>query len=220
MNLTMELLKKDINSLPKGYKTAHVDKLIRSYVNEKSDVSFLRPYILTHQEFHRIYYYVSLKQITNVYERMRFIHNNLLFEDWWHTDQLISFVSELDFESAKEYAKGYIFDKDPFIRRWGYVMFISKLGRGHSKELLPLLHNDDHYYVQMAEAWLVAELAVFEPEYIYTWLSECDLKYNITGKAIQKICDSFRISNQWKAKFKTLRPILKANNGIMLKNHR
>ena len=71
------------------------------------------------------------------------------------------------------------------------------------------MHEDEHYYVQMAEAWLIAELAIFEPEYVHDWLLQCGMHYSIAGKAIQKICDSFRISNEWKAKFKALRPILK-----------
>jgi 3-methyladenine DNA glycosylase AlkD len=141
---------------------------------------------------------------------MTFIHENLLFSDWWHTDQIISFVADLDFELALAYARNYIRSEDPFIRRWGYVLFISKLCKGHADALLPLMKEDEHYYVQMAQGWLVAELAVHEPEKVYDWFWKNDLKYNINGKAVQKICDSFRISDQWKEEFKKLRRILKA----------
>ena len=75
--------------------------------------------------------------------------------------------------------------------------------------LLPLIHDDDHYTVQMAMGWLIAELAVFEPEAVWTWLSGNGLRYNINGKAIQKICDSFRICQPWKERFKALRPALR-----------
>ena len=209
MKLTKETVAADIAALPEGYKTADIDRLINKYIKEKADASLLRPYILTHQELHRVYFYVSLKQIRDVNMRMEFIHRNLLFEDWWHTDQLINFVSGLDFSIAMEYAQKYVWSDDPFIRRWGYVLFISKLGRGHAEELLPLMHDDEHYYVQMAEAWLIAELAVTEVEKVYLWLKERPLEYNITGKAVQKICDSFRITKEWKEKFKALRPVLK-----------
>ena len=209
MNLTIEQVKHDISTLPEDYKTADIDRLIQRYVREKANPSLLRPYILEQQELHRIYYYVALKQMKDVKQRMAFIHENLLFSDWWHTDQLIRFVADLEFETAMQYAKGYIVDEDLFVRRWGYVLFISKLGRGHAGELLSLLHEDKQYYVQMAEAWLIAELAVFEPEAVYEWFKTSDLQYNITGKAIQKICDSFRISEEWKERYKGLRPILK-----------
>ena len=209
MILTKEQVQKDLNTLPTHYKTGDVDRLIRQYVKQKADVSALRPYILTEQQFHRIYYYVTLDQIKSVDQRMAFIHENLLFSDWWHTDQIISYVADLDFDVALGYAKNYIQSADPFIRRWGYVLFISRLCKGNADQLLPLMHNDEHYYVQMAQAWLIAELAVHEPEAALDWFGKNDLKYNINGKAIQKICDSFRITDDWKAEFKKLRPSLR-----------
>lgn len=209
MKLTKDQVQKDLDALPEHYKTGDVDRLIRQYVKQKADVSALRPYILDQQQFHRIYYYVTLDQIRNADGRMAFIHENLLFSDWWHTDQLICYVADLDFDSALRYAKEYIHGSDPFIRRWGYVLFISRLCKGHADQLLPLMHDDEHYYVQMAEGWLIAELAVYEPEAVYEWFPKNDLKYTINGKAIQKICDSFRIAEDWKRKFKDLRPELR-----------
>ena len=209
MQMTKEQVQNDLDALPEHYKTGDLDRLIGRYVKAKADVSALRPYILTEQQFHRIYFYVSLEQLKTVEERMAFIHNNLLFSDWWHTDQLIGYVSDLDFDVALQYAAGYVHSEDPFIRRWGYVLFISKLCKGHAAQLLPLTHDDEHYTVQMAQAWLVAELAVFEPEAVYRWFAENDLKYNINGKVIQKICDSFRICDDWKEKYKQLRPELR-----------
>lgn len=206
---TAEQVQKDLDALPAHYKTGDVDRLIRRYGKEQADMSALRPVILDQQQFHRIYYYVTLDQIRDAKGRMAFIHENLLFSDWWHTDQLIGYVADLDFDTALSYAKGYIHSEDPFIRRWGYVLFISKLCRGHADELLPLTRDDEHYYVQMAQSWLIAELAVYEPEKVYQWFQKNDLKYNINGKAIQKICDSFRISEDWKQKYKELRPELR-----------
>ena len=97
MKLTKTQVQRDLDALPMHYRTADVDRLIRQYGKQKADVSALRPYILTQQQFHRIYFYVSLNQIRSVEERMAFIHNNLLFSDWWHTDQIISYVAELNF---------------------------------------------------------------------------------------------------------------------------
>ena len=209
MIYTKEQVQKGLDALPENYKTGDVDRLIRTFVNQKADVSALRPYILSEQQFHRIYYYVTLDQIRSVDERMAFIHENLLFSDWWHTDQLIHYVADLNFNTALRYAREYMHDEDPFVRRWGYVLFISRLCKGHAGELLPLMHDDDAYYVQMAEAWLVAQLAIWEPESVWEWFRKNDLKYNINGKAIQKICDSFRITEDWKRRYKELRPALR-----------
>ena len=209
---TKEMILRDIEALPSDYKTKDIDALIRRYVKEHYDMSALRGEILTEQRLHRIYFYTSLKQIKNVYDRAAFIDNNLLFSDWWHTDQLIRFVSALDYETARRYSEKYLQSADLFVRRWGYVLWISKLCRdgAHVDELLSLMKNDDAYYVQMAQAWLIAELAIFFPEQVRRWMDgENTLSYSINGKAIQKICDSFRISAENKERFKALRSKLK-----------
>ena len=209
---TKEMILRDIEALPSDYKTKDIDALIRRYVKEQYDMSALRGEILTEQRLHRIYFYTSLKQIKSVYDRAAFIDNNLLFSDWWHTDQLIRFVSALDYETARRYSEKYLQSADLFVRRWGYVLWISKLCRdgAHVDELLSLMKNDDAYYVQMAQAWLIAELAIFFPEQVRRWMEgENTLSYSINGKAIQKICDSFRISAENKERFKALRSKLK-----------
>lgn len=209
MKLSKTDIRRELDQLPAGYKTADLDRLIAKLVRQRVDVSALREFVLTEQGLHRIYFYVNLKQIKDVRARMAFIHENLLFCDWWHTDQLIHFVADLPFAEALDYAKDYVRSEDPFIRRWGYVLFISRLGRGHATELLPLMQNDEAYYVRMAEAWLIAELAVDEPETVHAWMADNDLRYDVNGCAIQKICDSFRISAAWKDAFKAHRPQLK-----------
>ena len=209
---TKEMILRDIEALPSDYKTKDIDALIRRYVKEHYDMSALRGEILTEQRLHRIYFYTSLKQLKSVYDRAAFIDNNLLFSDWWHTDQLIRFVSALDYETARRYSEKYLQSADLFVRRWGYVLWISKLCRdgAHVDELLSLMKNDDAYYVQMAQAWLIAELAIFFPEQVRRWMEgENTLSYSINGKAIQKICDSFRISAENKERFKALRSKLK-----------
>ena len=214
MELTKDAVLADLALLPENYKTGDVDRLIRTYVARKSDSAPLREHILKDQRLHRIYFFVALKQLSRVADRMTFIHKNLLFSDWWHTDQLIGFVADLPLEEALPYAREYVASEDPFIRRWGYVLFISKLGRGHAEELQPLIHEDGHYTDQMAQGWLISELAVFQPEVMFTWLPGNGLGYGINGKAIQKISDSYRISLEWKVKFKALRPLLRLKNEV------
>ena len=213
MKLTKELVLSDIATLREGYKTKDIDILIKRYVKAGADVSALREHILEEQILHRFYYFVALKQMKDVYQRMEFIHQNLLFSDWWHTDQLTKFVKEIDFDTAFAHAQEYVKSGDPYIRRWGYVMFISKLGRKREnlEKILTLFKNDDHYTNQMAEGWLICELAIFFPEEMLTWfVEENNLSYKINSKAIQKICDSYRITDEIKERFKSLRETMKA----------
>ena len=213
MKLTKELVLSDISKLGEGYKTRDIDVLIKGYIRAGADVSELREHILSEQSLHRIYFFVALKQMKDVRGRWEFIHNNILFTDWWHTDQLIKFVSDMDFDEAFGYAKEYVKSDDPYIRRWGYVLFISKLCRNEENlgKLLTLFKNDDHYTNQMAQGWLICELAVFFSEEMLGWfVEENNLSYKINSKAIQKICDSFRIADETKERFKSLRETMKA----------
>ena len=209
MILTKEQVQKDIDALPANYKTKDKDRLIKSYVKSKADVSDLRDHILKEQQFHRIYYYVNLMQINDPMERVMFIDQNMFLSDWWHTDELIRFVADAEFVEVLPFAEKYMQSSDPFVRRWGYVLFISKLGRNRAEELLPFIRDDEAYPVQMGEAWLISELAVFEPQKVYEWFKGNSLAYSINGKAIQKICDSYRVSDVWKERFKGLRKDLK-----------
>ena len=74
------------------------------------------------------------------------------------------------------------------------------------------MKDDDEYYVQMAEAWLICDLAVFNVDEVMKFTEYTKLHYNIMGKAVQKICDSFRFTAQEKDFFKNKREKLKANN--------
>lgn len=202
----------DIESLGSGYKTADVDRLIAKYVKEGIEADDLRGYILSDMRLHRIYFYVSLKQISSPEKRLEFIDKNLLFADWWHTDQLISFVAKCDFDLAFSYSSRYVNSRDPYVRRWGYVMLISRLCRDEENlyKILSLIKNDDAYTVQMAEAWLLCELTVFFPERMLDYFRHGnDINYSINSKAIQKISDSYRIAPEVKEQFKSLRKSLK-----------
>ncbi len=133
-------------------------------------------------------------------------------QDWWHVDQLPQFVNKyLDSDFAYKKASEYIDNNLLFVRKWGYVMFMPKLvkNKNHFNYIIKLFKDDDEYYVQMAQAWLMSYLAIYEPQKILEYLCSCPLNYNIAGKAIQKICDSFRIDENTKIKFKAIRKYYK-----------
>ena len=144
-----------------------------------------------------------------------FIEDNFeLLQDWWHVDQLLQFLKKpVDFDFAFDKAKEYINSELTFTRRWGYVLFLAGLQKdiSHTKAILSLVKDDEEYYVQMAEAWLIAELGVFNIEEVKHFLESTTLNYKITGKAVQKLCDSFRISKEDKVFVKSLRTKLKEN---------
>ena len=197
--------------LPENYKTKDVDRFNRALIKNHRDVSFLRDIVLEKQEYHRTYFQVSIGQLEGIEAKLSFIEDNFdKLNDWWHVDQLSQFVDkELNFDIAYNKAKQYIKSDMPFARRWGYVIFMPTLVKDSNvaEKLFELFKDDDEYYVQMAEAWLISYLGIYAPEKTLNYLKKCPLKYNIVGKGIQKICDSFRVSDEWKEKFKEVRKL-------------
>ncbi|MBE6662687.1 MAG: hypothetical protein E7606_05375 [Ruminococcaceae bacterium] len=196
-------------------KTGDIDRYNRKLIAARADVRDLASHVLADPLVHRTYFQVSLALLESVEEQLDFIETNEdLLDDWWHVDQLPQFLKKpLDFASTYERAMRYIRSEKPFTRRWGYVIFLTGLQkeRENVAAILSLMKDDDAYYVQMAEAWLLCDLAVFHSEDVLAFMRTSTLQYNILGKAIQKIQDSFRIGEADKVAFRALREIVKKN---------
>lgn len=206
--MILEEIKKEFSQLPENYKTKDVDRLNRKLIKEKQDVSCLKDIVLSHQEYHRTYFQVSLGQMKTNEEKFKFIEDNFSnLNDWWHVDQLTQFVKNIDPQFALKKAKKYVKSPMTFARRWGYVLFMPSLVKNEEifDQITHLLKNDEEYYVIMAEAWLISYLAIYFPERTLNYLSECELNYSIVSRAIQKICDSYRVSQENKNLIRSLR---------------
>ncbi len=207
--MTLEEFEVEFSKLGSDYKTKDLDRLSKKLIRQGSDVSFLKSLVLEKQQYHRIYFQVSLGLRKDLDDKMKFLEENFsLLQDWWHTDQIPVFLgSTLDFDTAYSKASEYVKSELPFVRRLGYILFIPRLVKTKEQvqKLIPLLKNDTEYYVIMAEAWLISYFAMCAPDLAYGYLRDCDLDYNIVGKAIQKICDSYVVSQEDKERFKSLR---------------
>lgn len=199
----------------KHIKTKDVDCYNKRLIAARADVGSLRAHVMANPFVHRTYFQVSLALLETSKEQLDFIEQNAdLLRDWWHVDQLPQFLKKpLDFSLVLERAKRYINSDNLFLRRWGYVVFLAGLQKdsSHVQEILSLIKDDEAYYVQMAEAWLLCELSVFHHEAVFRFIGESKIKYQILGKAIQKIQDSYRIGLAEKQAFKSLREKLKKN---------
>ncbi len=208
MNLA-EFEKEFHTILGTSYKTKDVDRFNKRFIKENIDVSFLRPVLHEHEKYYRTYFQVNILQRKTKEEKMAFIEANFdLLHDWWHVDGIICFLgNSLDFDYAYSKAMEYVQSELPYVRRLGYVIFIPRLvkDKANTDKLLALLKNDDEYHVVMGEAWLLSYIAMYDVEKAYDYIKNCELKYNIIGKAIQKICDSYVVADEDKVRFKNLR---------------
>ncbi len=212
--MTLAEFEKEYKKLGTNPKTAVVDRLNKKLIKDGVDVSFLKPVIADHEEYYRTYFAVSITLCKTLDEKFAFIEDNFdLLHDWWHVDGITVFLGDcLDFDYACKKAVEYIKSDLPYVRRLGYVFFIPRLvkDRANTDKLLALLKNDDEYHVVMGEAWLLSYIAMYDTEKAYEYIKNCHLKYNIIGKAIQKICDSYVVSKENKERFKALREARKA----------
>lgn len=207
--LTLKKFHDEFKKLGDNPKTGVIDKFNKQLIRDKVNVDFLKPIIKEHEEYYRTYYQVSLKLRDNLDDKFKFIEDNFdLMHDWWHTDILMGYLgNDVNFDYVYDKAKYYVKSDMPYVRRLGYVIFIPRLVKDKKNidKLVRLLKNDDNYHVVMAEAWLISFMAMCDVDMTYEYLKKCDLKYNIVGKAIQKICDSYVVTSEDKAKFKSLR---------------
>lgn len=206
------MLYEEINkkvSLLKKITTKDIDSIAKDLIKNKVDVSELLPYIKENGIMYRIYIVVSLTYIKNIDEQLSFIEKHFEYlSSWWSVDILLQLlVKPLDFDKVFILAKEYVKSPYLYVRRWGYVIFLCGFQKDPSKtkKILSLFKNDDEYYVQMAEAWLLADMCIYNVSEVTNYIKSKTLNYDIIGKAIQKIQDSYRIEDTDKKTIKELR---------------
>lgn len=131
-------------------------------------------------------------------------------KEWSLVDSLCQ-----NFKIAKKYPE-IIFQRletlaksdDPYEQRIVAVMILSYFANEkYVKRSINLLLRlkIDHYYTKMAVAWAFQVIAVNYKAEVISVFSAFELNPWIQNKAIQKIDESFRISDETKQIFKTLR---------------
>lgn len=200
---------KHISTFPMGSKTKVIDEYIKELKKRKLPISYDYDLLVKSNWLERAFFFVNLSLIKDYNERLKYIDKyKNIFVDWYSTDQIIKFVNQADVDLMINYASNYVKSKDTFTRRWGYVMFIFHKRRSELEvcnKILPLIKSDDELSIQMAEGWLLCELAIFNPDPVYELLKNNDINYKVKSWAISKIQDSYRIEEATKNKFKKLR---------------
>lgn len=200
---------KHISSFPLGSKVKVCDEYIKELKKLKEPISYDKELLLKSPWLQRTFFFVNLSLIKDYDERLLYIDKyKEVFTFWGSTDQLIKFVNKSSPSLMMEYASKYVRSKDVYVRRWGYVMFIFHKNRNDKDfctQILSLIKSDDELTIQMAEGWLLCELAIFNPDIVYDFLKATNVCYKVKSWAISKIQDSFRINDETKRKFKELR---------------
>lgn len=112
-------------------------------------------------------------------------------------------------EKFFKHIKGeYLGSDDPWAIRAGLVLMLDYyLDDSHIDEVLTLTDgiNNDHYYVKMAQAWLIATAVAKCEAKTLEYMRVSTLPKDVFNKAIQKSCESFRVSDETKAYLRSIK---------------
>ena len=120
--------------------------------------------------------------------------------DNWASCDLLDFkmINETNKEKFFALSKKFVKADKPFVRRIGLRILFKFLNNSNYLtqifDILNTFENETHYYVNMVNAWLVAECFTKAREATLEFLQTHKLNKFTINKAVQKCRDSFRVS--------------------------
>ena len=125
---------------------------------------------------------------------------NELYIDNWSTCDTLTFKIKGQEEKYWKLSQQYLKSKDAFTRRVGIrILFCYKNNTEYVDKIYDVIdkfYNEEEYYVNMAIAWLVCELMIYNREITLKYLEHHKLNKFTINKAISKCRDSYRVSKE------------------------
>ena len=187
-----------------GVKNPVLRQIIKDHV--KDDELKLDEFNLgTYLEVDFIYFGLALARLKTINDQLDFLKENIYkAKSWAITDTAQTYLKKSDFDTFLNFFKSLYKSKYTFDRRFGYIFALKHWKNPRILDILPLLTLNEEYIVMMAEAWLLATVAIEYPDEIYEYLKNIKDE-KLKRKTISKMCDSYRITQEEKNKFKALR---------------
>ncbi len=118
--------------------------------------------------------------------------------DNWATCDLLSFNVKNNEEKFFNLVLEYIKSNKPFVRRIGMSILFNFISNDDYIEkifeLLDGFKTEEHYYVNMMNAWLLCECFIKQRDKTIDYLCHNNLNKFTINKAVQKCRDSYRVS--------------------------
>ena len=109
-----------------------------------------------------------------------------------------------------EFIEKYLYSENEYEVRFAVVMMLDHfLDDKHTIEVSKRLEKIKHegYYVKVAVAWLISIMYIKYPSFTFSYLEECNLDDVTFNKAIQKISESKRVSDDEKVYIRDMKRI-------------
>ncbi len=190
-----------------GIRTPELKKLAKE-ISKQDYQSFIK------QNTHKTYEECVLHglilgyiKVTNE-ELLKLIDEFIPYIDNWATNDLtvsnLKAFKNIDIKIVDKYIKS----KNPWEIRFGLTLLLSYyINKDNLDKIFKICDSIkcQHYYVEMANAWLISICYIKHPEETFNYLKTCKLNKFTKNKAISKICDSYRVSKNQKDEIKKLR---------------
>ena len=152
-----------------------------------------------------IYFGLSLSRLKKVEDQLDFLRKNIKYaKSWAITDTVSTYIKKHDFAKYYDFFKSMHNTKHTYERRMAYILGLKHYKNEQILKVLDNINTNEEYMVMMAEAWLLATIAISYPNEIYEFLTNCK-DASLKRKTISKIKESFRIDANTKDKFVSLR---------------
>ena len=142
---------------------------------------------------------VCLINLIKDFETKRHYLNGLYIDNWSTCDTLTFKVKGQE-EKYWKLSQEYLKSKDLYKRRLGIrILFSYKNNIEYIDKVFKVIDNfydEEEYYVNMAIAWLVCELMIYNRDKTLTYLEHHNLNKFTINKAISKCRDSYRVSKE------------------------
>lgn len=152
-----------------------------------------------------IYFGIALSRCKNIDEQLDFLEQNIKkAKSWAITDIAATYLKKLTFDKYWSFFLKLVKSPYTFDRRMAFVVGLKLAKDKNILKVTEYIQKDEEYMVMMAEAWLLATVAIYYPNEVYEYLLKCD-DLTLKRKVISKMVDSFRIDATTKERFKGLR---------------
>ena len=205
-NKNMEFAKKVFNTSYKiiGLMTPTLKRIIQEHYKD-DDLKLCDFELREYQEIDITYLAIALKRTKSYKDQMEFLKKNLYFvKGWAVTDVLNQYLKKATFAEYFPYFEHFAKCKNTYEVRFAYIGMLKHYDSQDIEKIVPFLRYNEEYMVMMAEAWLLATIAIKNSDFVYNLLKNMD-DVVLKKKTVSKMNDSFRISKEDKARFKTLR---------------
>lgn len=194
-----------------GVRTPALRRMAKALRGTVGGEALLRDLPHTYFEENQLHAFL-IEGLSDFEEAVSAVDAFLPFVDNWATcDQLSPKVFKGNFERLLPHVRRWMADPAPYVCRFGVGMLMRYgLREGFEPAFLaevasPDVAGREHYYVRMMVAWFFATALAYRYPEALRYLAEERLPAWVHNKAIQKACESYRITGEQKDFLRGLR---------------